>query len=229
MLVKLLLSMFFIINFLGGANLSFFMENFKFFVLTGKTGSGKTQLLRSLDKNQFQILDIEQLARHNGSVFGTYLKGKNPLSKKQFLELLFLQFSLFNKDVPVIMEWKGKYLGTLKIPDFLYSQMIISPKIELERTRDSRVKHLLEVYQDLKPEKLYRALYSLKSQIKPEDFRAAEKALKNRNKFVFIEHLLKYYDSTKQYQIGNKNIALRVNTQTQSLDEINVQLRRLLT
>lgn len=205
------------------------MENFKFFVLTGKTGSGKTQLLRSLDKNQFQILDLEQLARHNGSVFGTYLKSKNPLTKEQFLELLFLQLSLFKKDVPVIMEWKGKYLGTLKIPDFLYSQMIMSPKIELERTRDSRVKHLLEVYRDLKPEKLYKALYSLKSQINPEDFRAAEKALKNRNKFVFIEYLLKYYDSTKQYQIVNKNIVLRVNTESQSIDEINAQLTCLLT
>lgn len=208
-----------------GLCLSFLlMETLSFFVLIGKTGSGKTGLLRSLDPQKIQVLDLEKIAGHSGSVFGTPKQKTRSISQKEFSDALLLNLSLYDPDLPVITEWKGRNLGHLKIPDFLYTRFITAPKILIERTKNSRSKELLKHYSNLKIEDLYKALFSLRPKFNEEDFQSALGALKEKNKRVFIKIMMSYYDLSSEYKISQSNIVLKFEWESQSVEEISGKL-----
>ncbi len=205
------------------------MEDVSFFVLIGTTGSGKTRLLRSLRTRGFQVLDLENIAGHNGSAFGGQLRKSHSISQKEFRDILLLELALFNTNLPIITEWKGKNLGSLKIPDFIYSRQITAPKILIARNKKYRIIELMKVYKYLQVEDLYQALFSLRPKFEEEDFLLALAALKERNKPKFVAIMLNYYDSSAAYRQSQNNIAFKIEWQQQSIDEISGELGRFIS
>ena len=118
----------------------------KFQVICGTTGSGKSRLLEVLASIGAQVLDLEQLAAHRGSVLG-HLPTQPQPSQKKFETLVWDKLRRFDPSRPVFVESESKKVGNLRVPDAVMEQMRLSPCISLTLSRPNRVRLLMEDYQ----------------------------------------------------------------------------------
>jgi tRNA 2-selenouridine synthase len=134
-------------------------EQFQFRVVCGPTGSGKSRLLETLEKMGAQVLDLEILAAHRGSVLGVLPDQPQP-SQKAFESALWEQMRNLSPDKPVFVESESRRIGSIQVPDHLLATMRNSPCINLELTRDARIRLLIEDYQHFlqQPDDLIRQL-----------------------------------------------------------------------
>ena len=116
-----------------------------FKVICGTTGSGKSRLLEVLDSIGAQVLDLEQLAAHRGSVLGNLPSQPQP-SQKMFETMVWDKLRHFDAARPVFVESESKKVGNLRVPDALMEQMRLSPCISLTLSRPNRVRLLMEDY-----------------------------------------------------------------------------------
>jgi tRNA 2-selenouridine synthase len=114
-------------------------------VIHGPTGSGKSRLLGALKRAGAQVLDLEDLAAHRGSVLGELPDRPQP-SQKMFESLLLRQISDLQTENPVYVEGESKKIGQLQVPEALMSRMRASPCILLEVSLETRVDLLLDEY-----------------------------------------------------------------------------------
>lgn len=126
-----------------------FFEDFRppapLVVLHGMTGSGKTEFLLRLDPAQWSTVDLEGLARHRGSAFGSLGLGRQP-SQKRFETLLWDAFRRLPGGRPIILEGESQRIGRLTLPGNLYEVMAASCKVWCEVSLDTRVTRLAAEY-----------------------------------------------------------------------------------
>jgi tRNA 2-selenouridine synthase len=120
-------------------------QRMDFVVIHGPTGSGKSRLLAALKAAGAQVLDLEDLAAHRGSVLGNLPDRAQP-SQKMFESLLLEQLSALRADAPVFVEGESKKIGQLQVPDALIERMRASPCVVLEAALGTRVDLLLDEY-----------------------------------------------------------------------------------
>ena len=120
-------------------------DQFRFTVLCGLTGSGKTRLLRALGKQGAQVLDLEDLARHRGSLLGA-VPGQDQPSQKSFDSALLYAMHHFDPAQPVFVEAESKKIGQIQIPETLMRTMAQSQCIRVEASLDDRVAFLCDDY-----------------------------------------------------------------------------------
>jgi len=116
-----------------------------FIVIHGPTGSGKSRLLGALQRAGAQVLDLEGLAVHRGSVLGNLPDRPQP-SQKMFESLLLERISAFQAEKPVYVEGESKKIGELQVPEALMTRMRASPCILLDADLEVRVDLLLDEY-----------------------------------------------------------------------------------
>lgn len=117
-----------------------------FRVVCGTTGSGKSRLLQTLEALGAQVLDLEQLAAHRGSVLGHLPNAPQP-GQKMFETLVWDKLRGFDPGKPVFVEAESKKVGNLRVPDALMEQMRAAPCIALNLSRPNRVRLLMEDYE----------------------------------------------------------------------------------
>lgn len=125
----------------------------QFHVLCGRTGSGKSRLLRALQVAGAQVLDLEALAQHRGSVLGLEPGDEQP-SQKLFESRLWAALHGFDPQRPVFVEAESKRIGLLHVPETLMEQMRIGRCVSLELDPALRVEFLLQDYAALSTEPL---------------------------------------------------------------------------
>src|SRR5204863_5962911 len=118
---------------------------FRFEVVCGLTGSGKSRLLAALAAEGAQVLDLETLARHRGSLLGD-LPGDPQPSQKAFESALLAALERFDPGVPVFVESESKRIGTVQLPAALLDAMRASPCIRVDTPHPLRVALLQEEY-----------------------------------------------------------------------------------
>lgn len=116
-----------------------------FRVICGTTGSGKSRLLETLDAIGAQVLDLERLAAHRGSVLGNLPNEPQP-SQKRFESLIWERLRKFDMAKPVFVESESKKVGNLRVPDAVMAMMRSSPCVSLMLSRPNRVRLLIEDY-----------------------------------------------------------------------------------
>lgn len=121
---------------------------FDFRVLAGLTGSGKTRLLRALGAHGAQILDLEDLARHRGSLLGS-LPGEGQPSQKGFDTRVLQALERLDPARPVFVEAESKKIGQLQVPAALMQAMSNADCIRVEASVEDRVDFLCEDYASL--------------------------------------------------------------------------------
>ncbi|HVY08089.1 MAG TPA: tRNA 2-selenouridine(34) synthase MnmH [Burkholderiales bacterium] len=121
---------------------------FDFRVVCGPTGSGKSHLLSSIASAGGQVLDLEALARHRGSLLGG-LPGETQPSQKMFESLIWKSLRGFDAARPVFVEAESRRIGTLRLPEALLSRMRESRCISLCVPVAERVRFLLAEYRHL--------------------------------------------------------------------------------
>lgn len=120
-------------------------QHYHFNVICGTTGSGKSRLLQVLAAEGAQVLDLEQLAAHRGSVLG-HLPTEPQPSQKAFESRIWDTLRPFDRSRVVFVESESKKVGNLRVPDALMQNMRNSPCISLVLSRQNRVRLLMEDY-----------------------------------------------------------------------------------
>lgn len=114
-------------------------------VICGTTGSGKSRLLHVLAELGAQVLDLEALANHRGSVLGL-MPGERQPGQKRFESRLWDALRRFDTTQPVWVESESKKIGDLQVPPALITHMRASPCVTLELALEDRVQLLLDEY-----------------------------------------------------------------------------------
>ena len=114
-------------------------------VVCGRTGSGKSRLLQSLRAAGAQVLDLEALACHRGSVLGP-LPGVPQPSQRAFETALWRSLRAFDPAQPVFVEGESRTIGRLRVPEALLERVRAASVLHLELPLEARVALLLEEY-----------------------------------------------------------------------------------
>lgn len=120
-------------------------QKLSFQVICGPTGSGKSRLLQTLAAQGGQVLDLEKLAVHRGSVLGN-LPAESQPTQKMFESRIWETLRHFVSDRPVYVESESKKIGNCRVPELLMEKMRASPCIAVELSSESRVQLLMEDY-----------------------------------------------------------------------------------
>ena len=118
---------------------------YRYRVVCGPTGSGKTRLLQALAAQGAQVLDLEALACHRSSVLGV-IPGLAQPSQKAFDSRIWTALRSFDAARPVYIESESKKVGNVAVPEGLIAAMRASPCLNLLLPEDERVALLLEDY-----------------------------------------------------------------------------------
>ncbi len=130
------------------ADLDAMPQRFRFHVICGATGSGKSRLLEALDQAGAQVLDLEVLAAHRGSVLGDLPDEPQP-TQKSFETAIWTALGGFDRVKPVYVESESKKVGNLRVPEALIARMREGRCFRLESGNDARIELLLEDYAHL--------------------------------------------------------------------------------
>ncbi len=121
---------------------------YRYVVLHGPTGSGKTRLLQRIAAQGGQVLDLEQLAHHRGSVLGAW-PGIGQPSQKRFDSLLLAQLQQFDRSRPVFVEAESKRVGQVHLPESLMQSLRTAHGVALCAGREARITYLCHDYRHL--------------------------------------------------------------------------------
>ncbi len=126
-------------------------------VLDGNTGSAKTEILNLLPQFGVQVIDLEGLARHRGSLFGAV--GAQP-SQKAFEGALAMALARLDPTRPVVVEAESSKIGNCRVPSELWKAMVAAPRVAIAAPRPARAEYLARAYADLTadPERLLQTV-----------------------------------------------------------------------
>jgi tRNA 2-selenouridine synthase len=114
-------------------------------VVCGPTGSGKSALLRALQTAGAQVLDLEGLAAHRGSVLGELPEEPQP-TQKMFESRIWRALNLFDTRKTVFVEAESRKVGNLRVPEALVKRMWLSDCVRVEADNRARIALLLREY-----------------------------------------------------------------------------------
>lgn len=187
------------------ADLDALPDQFRFVVLCGPTGVGKSRFLRALAQLGAQVLDLEELAAHMGSVLGAYPERPQP-PQKYFESLVWDALRHFDPARPIYVESESKRIGNLHTPEMLLRRMRESACLNLEADIPVRVALLKEEYAHFlgDPTALGRQLDRL-TQLRGRDMVAHWKnlALAGQWDELVAELLERHYDPAYRRSLGS--------------------------
>lgn len=183
-----------------------FGSAFKLRVLGGMTGSGKTRMLNELRKMGEQVIDLEDLAQHQGSSYGTMNKLVQP-TQEQFENNLADQLKNLNKNRKLFIEDESLNIGKLCIPRPFWIMMQNAALINLEVDLEQRIKELVKDYGCLDKDFLIACTERIRKRLGPVQTRDAVMAIQENRMADFIRLVLVYYDKTYRAGLSKRNIS----------------------
>ena len=122
--------------------------DFRVVLIDGQTGSGKTEVLNRLSAHGVQAIDLEGLAVHRGSLFGS-IPGRPQPSQKLFESRLLQALDGLDRSRPLVLEAESSKIGERIIPPMLWKAMVAAPRIELVAPAEARARYLARAYRDI--------------------------------------------------------------------------------
>lgn len=177
--------------------------NYRYIVLSGPTGCGKTRLLSALETAGAQVLDLEAVAVHRGSVIGA-VPGKQQPSQKLFDSVLLRQLSEYDPSRPIWVEAESKKIGERQLPDALLAAMRNGLTISIDAPMPQRVQLWREDYRHFEedPVALIERLAFLRPLIGGEEFAQWQALAESGQVLALFERLMRnHYDPTYRRSI----------------------------
>lgn len=175
-------------------------------VLGGMTGSGKTRLLQQLDQLGEQVIDLEDLAQHQGSVYGSMNRMVQP-SQEQFENNLAEQLAALDTTRKVWVEAESLGIGKRFIPIPFWNQMQQAPMIDIQVDREQRIALLADAYGCLDKDFLVSATERIHKRLGPEQTKQAIAAILEGRMTDFVRIVLVYYDKTYRAGLSKRDPA----------------------
>lgn len=166
---------------------------YRFRVVDGATGSGKTVLLRELARRGAQVLDLEGIANHRGSAFGLAPGAVQPTSEQAENEI-FTRLSAFDVALPVWLENESRNVGRVFLPDGIVAKLAASERVLLEMPEDDRVRHIVDEYGDYPREHLVGVFVHLRKRLGGLATQQAIEAIDHGDLAAAVRLALVYYD-----------------------------------
>jgi tRNA 2-selenouridine synthase len=171
-------------------------QRFAYHVLSGPTGCGKTRLLTALHAQGAQVLDLEGLARHRGSLIG-HIPGIAQPSQKWFDSLLVDTLRRFDSSLPVWIEAESKKIGAIELPLALMDAMRAARVYRVTAPMNERIKLWQEDYSHFErdPEALMARLRFLRPLVGADEFARWERLAADRKMADLFQRLMEaHYD-----------------------------------
>lgn len=175
-------------------------KDWNLLVLGGKTGTGKTRLLQKLKESGEQIIDLEGLANHKGSSFGSIGQPPQP-TVEQFENLFSEELRTLDDNLPIWVENESKKIGRTILPQEFYNQMLAAPLIDILKTEQERIDLIAEEYANLPTDELILAVLRLKKRLGGLRTSQAIEAIIEGNHANWISNMLIYYDKAYTFDL----------------------------
>jgi tRNA 2-selenouridine synthase len=169
---------------------------YRYNVLCGPTGCGKTRLLQALQEAGAQVLDLEELAKHRGSLIGAIPSVEQP-SQKLFETFVLEALMRFDPAKPVWVEAESKKIGERQVPQALFDAMHRGTCFRVEAAMTERVQLWREDYAHFEqdPDGLLEKLRHLTPLIGNEEFAAWRAFADKREMPQLFERIMRaHYD-----------------------------------
>lgn len=195
-------------------------------ILGGLTGSGKTHILRYLKEKDHQVIDLEGLANHKGSAFGSLGQLPQP-SSEHFANLLFDKWKQIDPVQPIWLEDESRNIGTVFMPEEFFLNMQKNPAIILLMDIKTRLPRLIEEYSGYSSDELVSSVMKISRRLGGDRTKEATEAVQRGDFAKAIEITLHYYDKAYLFGLGRKDEKdiYYVNTDT---DDIETNAQRIL-
>jgi tRNA 2-selenouridine synthase len=161
------------------------------------TGSGKSDILKNLQYLGQQVINLEELACHKGSVFGNLGMNSQP-TNEQFENSLFEQWKKFDLNKSIWIEDESSKIGNIQIPQELFNKMQSAPVIEIFSTKTDRITRIIEEYGGFDKESLILSIKKIQKHFGGLNTRQTIEAVEKGDLPDAAGRLLNYYD--KAYQ-----------------------------
>ena len=165
----------------------------KLLMLGGKTGSGKTDLLLGLKKQSVQVVDLEGLAHHKGSVFG-HINEKAQPSTEQFENNFCKELRRTDPDKLLLLENESYVIGSVHLPPPLLIQMRAAPLLIVDIPLQARIERLLRDYTGTDPQELIAACRRIARKLTEPKLQKVTSLIEMNDFAAACEILLGYYD-----------------------------------
>lgn len=193
-------------------------------ILSGKTGSGKTAILHALKETGIQVIDLEGMAHHKGSAFGSLGESEQP-SNEQFENDLFHAWTQLNHQKVVILEDESSKIGKVVIPPQFFTRMRRSPVIRIEMDKSLRVERLVTDYANYDADLLIESVEKIRKRLGGQHANAIIEAIQEKDFHSAIDKVLVYYDKTYTYGLYKRENELIHFIETNTMEaEQNAQL-----
>ena len=186
--------------------LNAFVEPLKLFIIGGKTGSGKTDILKELARQGEQIIDLEALAHHKGSTYGAIGQLPQP-STEQFENRLFHTLQTLDKNHRIWLEDESRNIGSCFIPMPLWQQMQVAPVTNVDIPKDKRVNRLVAEYAGIDHDLLVEATERIRRRLGGKVTKDALDALIRHDYATVADLTLDYYDKSYLHGLSQRNPA----------------------
>ena len=187
-------------------------------LIGGKTGTRKTDLLNYINKENIYVIDLEGIANHRGSSFGSLGMEEQPTTQ-QFENILAESLNNFHKSnaIEIWLEAESSSLGKCRIPNNLYKKMREAPVLEIIKTKNERIENLVYLYSQNSQTELKDAVKRISKRLGPQRTNEALIAIEEKDWSKACEAMLDYYDKCYEYELKKTNNINSINLSGLSL------------
>jgi tRNA 2-selenouridine synthase len=194
-----------------------FEATYSLFVLGGMTGSGKTRILHELRALGEQVIDLEELAQHRGSSFGSMNNLVQP-TQEQFENNLASHLNALDKQGKIWVEDESSSIGKRMIPRPFWDQMVTSFLIDINVSHGQRLEALLQEYGSLDKNFLIECTERIRKRLGLDQAKNAIIAIKDGRMADFIRLVLTYYDKTYRTSLARRDAGRVLNVGIENIE-----------
>lgn len=203
----------------------FVSRSWPLYVITGSTGSGKTEVLHALKGLGEQVLDLEGLAHHKGSAFGGLMQPKQP-SSEHMQNMLAHELMKMNFERRIWVEDESMNIGSVFMPDTFWTHLHQSPLFRVERSRDTRIQRLSVEYGIADKTMVIERINRIEKKLGGQSTKDAIAFVETGNVAGATDILLRYYD--KAYATSTSDREQYIKHSIRCADESAIEIAKEL-